>query len=145
MNTIQDATTLTQGQVLTEYKDVFNGLGKLPGHYHIEMNKTTTPVQHTRCRVPIPVGGELKAKISEMVKRGVLARVKKPTPWISCMVVVCKPGKLTICLDPTDLNKGIKRNHHFSPTIDEIAPRLNKAKVFSVSRCKRWFSPSDAR
>ena len=33
VNAIQDETTLTQEQVLNQYKDVFTGLGKLLGHY----------------------------------------------------------------------------------------------------------------
>ena len=61
------------------------------------------------------------------------------------MVVVHKPGKLRICLDPMDLNKGIQRNHHPIPTIDEISPRLNKAKVFSVVDAKDGFFTSQAR
>ena len=119
VNAIQDETTLTQEQVLNQYKDVFTGIGKLPGHYHIEMNQDTTPVQHTRRRVTVPVRGELKAKISEMEQQGVLAKVTEHTPWLSSMVVVRKPGKLRICLDHMDLNKGIKRNHHPIPTIEK--------------------------
>jgi hypothetical protein len=47
------------------------------------------------------------------------------------MVVVRKPGKLRICLDPKDLNRAIKREHYHLQTIDEIIERLPKACVFS--------------
>ena len=89
--------------------------------------------------MPIAVRGELKAKISEMEQQSVLAKVTERTPWISSMVIVRKPGELRICLDPMDLHKGIKRNHHPIPTIEEIAPRLNKARIFSVVDAKDGF------
>jgi hypothetical protein len=44
-----------------------------------------------------------------MVNLGVIAKQDEPTDWVSSMVVVRKPGKLRICLDPKDLNRAIKR------------------------------------
>ena len=132
VNTVQETPMPMHSEVLQEYNYVFHGLGQLPGHYHIEIDPSATPVKHTRHRVPIPVCDELKAKISQMVEQGVLAKVEKHTPWISSMVVVHKPGKLRICLDPMDLNKAIRKNHHPIPTIDEVAPRLSKAKISVV-------------
>ena len=45
----------------------------------------------------------------------VITKVTKPTPWISNVVVVRKPNKLRLCLDPLHLNKGIIRNHYPAP------------------------------
>ena len=42
------------------------------------------------------------------------------------MVVVAKPGKIRICLDPKDLNKAIKRPNYQMPTLDENAPKAEK-------------------
>jgi len=42
-------------------------------------------------------------------------------------------------LDPKDLNVATKRPHHAMPTIDDILPRLSKAKVFSVLGAKDGF------
>ena len=53
------------------------------------------------------------------------------------MVVVRKPNKL--CLDPLHLNKSIIRNHYPTPTVEDIAPKLTKAKVFSVVDAKDGF------
>ena len=39
---------------------------------------------------------------------------------------------LRLCLDPKDLNCVIKRPHHFTPTLDDILPKLNGAKCFSI-------------
>ena len=57
------------------------------------------------------------------------------------MVVVWNADKkqIWICLDPRDLNKAIKRNHFNMPTIDDVLPRLNGAKVFSILDAKDGF------
>ena len=36
------------------------------------------------------------------------------------------------CLDPRDLNKVIKREHHKIPTAHEVASKLTGKKVFSI-------------
>lgn len=129
----------TKEKVLQEYKDVFTGLGTLPGTYHIEMDPDVKPVQNNPRRVPIPVQEELKQKLNELEEMGVLTKVKQPTPWISNMVAVKQPNKLRVCLDPLELNKAIVRNHYPTPTIDDVAPKLTNAKVFSVLDAKDGF------
>ena len=47
--------------------------------------------------------------------------------------------KIRICLDPRDLNVAIKREHFPMPTIEEIATRLNGAKLFSVFDASNGF------
>ena len=39
---------------------------------------------------------------------------------------------LRLCLDPKDLNHAIKRPHHCTPTLDDVLPKLNGAKYFSI-------------
>lgn len=64
----------------------------------------------------------------------------EPTEWVSSMVAVKKKnGKVRICLDPRDLNKGIMRSHYPMPTIEEISTRLTRARVFSVLDAKNGF------
>ena len=139
VHAVSESQTLTKAQVLSEYKDVFTGLGRLPGHYHIDVDHSVTPTQNTRRRVPIPVRAELKTKLDSMKDKGILAKVTEPTKWIHNMVVVRKPNKIRICLDPHSLNKAIKRNHYPIPTVDEVAPRLKNAKLFSVVDAKDGF------
>ena len=133
------AINLTKEQVIKEYKDVFTGLGKMPGFYHIEMDNNTKPVQDHPRRVPILLKEELKKKLEEMERNNIIKKVSEPTPWISSLVVVKKPNKIRVCLDPQNLNKGIKRNNYPTPTIDDISPDLAKAKVFSVVDAKDGF------
>ena len=47
--------------------------------------------------------------------------------------------KIRICLDPRDLNVTKKRKHFPMPTIEEIATRLNGAKLFSVFDASNGF------
>ena len=74
----------------------------------------------------------VKAKLDEMVKRGILTPVTVPTKWSSNMVVVEKPHKIRLCLDPQRLNQAIQRPLYPIPTVEEILPSLRKAKLLSV-------------
>jgi len=112
VNTSSDSPPLNKEQVLHKYHDVFSGLGKLSGTYR---------------------------KINELEAMGAIAKVTKPAPWISSMVVVRKTNKLRLCLDPLHLNKGIIRNHYPTPTVEDIEPKLTKATVFSVVHAKDGF------
>ena len=133
------AKPLTKEEILHDYADIFKGLGKMPGTYHIEMDKDVRPVQNNPRRVPVPVRQELEQKLDELTNLKIIEKVTVPTPWISSMVVVKKPGKLRICLDPNKLNTAIQRNHYPTPTLDDVAPRLAKARVFSVMDAKDGF------
>uniref|UniRef100_A0ABM0MBB2 Uncharacterized protein K02A2.6-like n=1 Tax=Saccoglossus kowalevskii TaxID=10224 RepID=A0ABM0MBB2_SACKO len=132
-------TCTSKDNVIKQYNDVFEGLGCLPGEYKIEIDSTIKPVQHVPRRVPIPLKAKLKAKINEMERKGIIKKVTKSTDWISSIVVVLKPNKLRVCLDPRDLNRAIKRPKYQMPTLDEILPKLSDAKVFSILDAKDGF------
>ena len=121
---------------MKEYEDVFTGLSCLPGEYHIEVDPAIKPVQHAPRRVPVPLKSKLKEKIDEMEKQGIIVKETQPTEWISSLVAVQKPGKLRVCIDPRDLNRAIKRPKYQTPTVDEVLPKLSKAKVFTVLDAK---------
>ena len=55
------------------------------------------------------------------------------------MVVVAKPKKIRICLDPQELNKVIQRPKYQMPTLEELLPKLCKAKIFSTLDAKDGF------
>ena len=61
-----------------------------------------------------------------------ITKVEEPTPWISNMAAIMKPGKLRLCIDLRDLNRAIKRPKYQMPTLEELLPKLSKAKIFSV-------------
>ena len=133
------AVTVGIANLLEEYKDVFEGLGDLPGEYHIVTDSTVLPVVHPPRRVPAALRNQIKEKLDEMVASGILAPVTEPTEWVSSMLVIVKPNKLRICLDPRDLNKAIRREHYQMPTVEEVATRLSQAKKFTVVDAKDGF------
>ena len=136
----QTVHSVRETDIMTEYGDVFTGLGCLLGEYHMEIDNTVKPVQHQPRRVAVALKPELQKKIDELERKGVLAKVTTPTDWISSMVAVRKPsGKLRICLDPQDLNRALKRPHYPMPTVEEILPHLSNAKVFSILDAKDGF------
>ena len=106
---------------------------------HIDMDPDAKAVQENPRRVPSPVKTGLELKINELEAISVIAKVTKPIPWISNMVVMRKPNKLRLSLDPPHLNKGIIRNHYHTSTDEDIAPKLTKAKVISVVDAKDGF------
>ena len=87
---------------------MFKGLGCFKGEYHIHRDENVKPVQHAPWRIPVAIREELKLKTNKMVKDGILAKVTEATEWISSLVVVKKPSKMRICIDPKDLNRAIK-------------------------------------
>ena len=132
--------------LLQEFNDVFEGLGKLEGQYTIVTDPSVKPVVHPPRRLPVALIDQVQEKLDNMVKDDIIAKVDQPTDWVSSMLAVRKPtmgldGKadIRICLDPKDLNGAIKREHFPMPTIEEVATRLNGAKIFSVFDASNGF------
>ena len=132
--------------LLQEFNDVFEGLGKLEGQYTIVTDLSVKPVVHPPRRFPVALIDQVQEKLDNIVKDDIIAKVDQPTDWVSSMLAVRKPtlgpdGKvdIRICLDPKDLNGAIKREHFPMPTIEEVATRLNGAKIFSVFDASNGF------
>ena len=73
------------------------------------------------------------------------------TDWVNSIVLSESTNekgeitKLRACLDPRDLNKWVKREQHYSKTIDEVVTQLNDAKFFTLVDAKKgyWHVPLD--
>jgi len=76
-----------------------------------------------------------------MEQRKILKKVTTPTDWVSSLVITKKQktDKLRICIDPRDLNKAIRRPHLQMPTIEDMLPDFNNAKVFTTMDAKDGF------
>lgn len=127
--------------VVKNYSDIFKGLGTFPGKpYHIQLNENIKPVVNPPRRVPLALHNKLKATLDELEKSNIISKVDEPTDWVNSLVIIEKPnGALRICLDPRDLNKAIKREHHIIPTADEIISNLEGKHIFSVLDLKDGF------
>lgn len=124
---------LTESNLLSEYKDVFEGLGCMEGEVEIKLKQNAIPVVNPPRNVPVALHDKLKNKLDNMVKMGVLTRVSEPTEWVNSMVTVVKPsGELRVCLDPRNLNQAICREHFPMKTIDSVLSKVKNAQYFSV-------------
>ena len=88
-STILPKLITTQSQILQEYHDVFEGIGKFSGPpYHIHVDPGVTPKQ-TPCRpIPIHLKNAFQQEISKMLQAGILVPVTQATPWINSFVLV---------------------------------------------------------
>ena len=81
---------LTKESILTEYADVFEGLGKMEGKLHFEVDETVQPSVMPPRRVPIAVKGKLKSELQRLEDKGVIKKITVPTDWVSSLVVTQK-------------------------------------------------------
>lgn len=128
-------------QIIESYSDIFEGLGAFTGKkYHITLDQEVTPVISPNRRVPFSIIPELKDTIKSLEIRNVIKKINEPTEWVSPLVIVKKPkGGLRLCLDPKNLNKAIRREHHPIPNVEEILAGLEGKKLFSVLDLKDGF------
>lgn len=127
-------------QLKERYPDCFRGLGHFPGKQKLTLQSDSKPVIHAPRRAPIQLHDAIKKELNRMITLGVLRPVNQPTDWVSSITYVHKPdGSLRICLDPKDLNKCLKRAQQHVPTMEELAHRFSKAKVFSKLDAKSGY------
>ena len=125
---------------LDAYKDLFDGLGCIDGEYSIEVNPEVSPVVHPPRRIPEPLIEDVNKELKAMLENDVIFKVDEPTDFVNSIVLVRKPDKsIRICIDPTDLNRAIKRHHHPLPTIESITARMPHAEIFSVLDAHKGF------
>lgn len=138
---VGESSPFTTRQLIQWYPAVFgDGVGHLEGQYHIRLDESVTPIQHSPRRVPVPLREALQSTLGDLTQQGIIIPVQRPTPWISSVVIVPKKnGNLRICLDPQDLNRAILREHYPLPTIEDVATRLHGAKVFTVLDVSKGF------
>lgn len=130
---------LSKEEIIERYQDTFKGLGCLPGEYTLKIDTSVTPIVNQPRRVPVSLKSELKKTLDKLCQKKIIEKVTEPTAWVSNLVIVKRPNKLRICLDPRDLNKALKRSHYQIPTIEEVLPKLSKAKVFSILDASEGF------
>ena len=90
------------------FPDSFDTIGNMPGTYTIRTDPAFPPVQHARHKVPIEYRDQIEKALDEMVLKGVIAPVLKPTTWVSSLTY---PADLMVpfayASTLKDLNKAI--------------------------------------
>ena len=132
---------ITKDYVLSEFRDVFEGIGRLPGGpYHIQLRPDAQPVQHPPRAVPEKKKAAYKDELERLSSLGIIEPVEGHTDWINSIVPVAKPdGSIRLCLDPKDLNRCLKRNQYYTKTIDEVCAELYGSKYFTLVDAKSGY------
>ena len=88
---------------------MFTGTGQYKQEYKIELNPDVTPTVQPARHVPYVEYEKLKDTLEQLEKRGILAKVDKPTYWVSNLIITeKKDGRMRICLDPKPLNRAVQ-------------------------------------
>ncbi len=128
-----DDKPLDKKTVLSEYNDVFKGIGTFSGQCTIQIDPSAKPVVHPTRRVPVALRDRLKQELDRTQEQSIITQVTEPTDWVNSIVIVEEPqtGKLRICLDPHDLNKAILRPYYPMRSLEDILPELAGSQYYT--------------
>ena len=122
------------------YPNSFDRLGSLKGAYNIRVDPTVKPVTHARRKVPIESKEAIDKELDYLIEEEIIMEQVEPTPWVSLVTFPRKPnGEVRVCLDPSNLNKAIIREHHKPMTVEEIAHKLAGATVYTKANALKAF------
>ena len=122
------------------YPNSFDRLGSLKGEYNIRVDPTVKPVTHARRKVPIESKEAIDKELDYLIEEEIIMEQVEPTPWVSSVTFPMKPNReVRVCLDPSNLNKAIIREHHKPMTVKEIAHELAGATVYTKADALKAF------
>ena len=107
--------------------------------YRIELVEGAVPIHCTACRnIPLALRDEIKRELDDMLRKGIIAPVRKATDWCHPICCVPKPdGSLRFTVYLRGLNKYVKRPVH--PLTTPVQA------VQSIPSDAKWFSSADAK
>ena len=121
-------------ELAKKYPSLFsNKIGKLKDHFvKLHIDNEIKPVRQKRRSTPIHLRAGIEKALKQMLENDIIEPVNGPTPWVSPIVpVVKRDGEIRVCTDAKILNTAIRREVHHTSTIEEVAIRLNGAKIIS--------------
>ena len=122
------------------YPNSFDRLGSLKGAYNIRIDPSVKPATHARRKVPIKSKEAIHRELDYLIEEEIITEQVEPTPWVSSVTFPRKPnGEVRVCLDPSNLNKAIIREHHKPMTVEEIAHELAGATVYTKADALKAF------
>ena len=83
--------------------------------------------------------GKLKEELNRMESLDAIEKVNDPSDWVNSLVIVEKPNRVRICLDPRNLNRAIKKEHYPMKIVEDITHQLAGAKFFSTLDASNGF------
>ena len=76
-------SVLDRETVLTQFKDVFEGLGLFPGECTIHVDFDDIPAAHHPRSVPQALGDRVKTELNRIERLQVINKVDTPTHWVN--------------------------------------------------------------
>ncbi|XP_068234144.1 uncharacterized protein [Palaemon carinicauda] len=144
MNLVKRIFNVNTTNLLLQYSDVFNGTGKIPGDYSLQIAPDTQPVALNARPIPAALREPKKTKLNELEKLGIIVEIPvgEPTPWCSALHVVPKKKKdsdkvnekveVRVTIDPQHLNRALKCEYHPITTIEDVITRTDGSKFFTL-------------
>ena len=130
----------TMGDLKKLHPNSFNRLGSLKGAYNIRVDPTVKLATHARRKVPIGSKEAIDKELDYLIEEEIITEQVEPIPWVSSVTFLRKPnGEVRVCLDPSNLNKAIIREHHKPMTVEEIAHELAGATVYTKADALKAF------
>ena len=133
VNKVTSTSSVSSDDIEQKYPDIYNGIGKLKEfEVKLHIDKQVPPVAQPARRIPFHLRKKVSAALKQLEKDKIIEKVEGPTPWVSPLVVIPKnDGTVRLCVDMRMPNCAIKREHHPTPTVDDLIHAMNGAKVFS--------------
>ena len=130
----QPGRTGNLNEVLENYKDRFQGIGKLKGiQVDLNVDPDFKPVAQPPRRQPFSVRQKMEEEIQHLIDRDIIEKVNEPTGWVPPPGVTPKKDQSQIRLnvDMRLANQAIPRRQAQHPTIDDVVNELSGSTVFS--------------
>ena len=122
------------------YPNSFDRLGSLKGAYNIRVDPTVKPATHARRKVPIESKEAIDKELDYLIEEEIITEQVEPTPWVSSVAFTMKQnGEVRVCLDPSNLNKAIIREHHKPMMVEELVHELAGATVYTKADALKVF------
>lgn len=91
MDLIREVNIIKENSIISEFSEVFKGIGQFKKELNIEIKENAKPFFQTTPRsVPIPLLPKLKKELDKLVGLKIIKKVDFPTEWCSPIVVVSK-------------------------------------------------------
>jgi len=72
-----------------QFPECFDGIGKFEGEYHITLDPTVPPVVHLPRRVPLSMKDDINAELDDMVANNIITKIKEePTAWVNSLTIL---------------------------------------------------------
>ena len=135
-------------QLQRDFIDVFTGVGSFDGSFSFQVKPDSNgQYMPMRC-VVYALQKPFKEELDELQQQDIITPlgVDETAEWYNSFILISKPnGKVRLCLDLARLNQALIRPVHRGPTLNDIFPKLNNEKYFSLIELKFWISHPTTR